>query len=263
MSVSFSDMGHGVRLVRFSGQSATQSFSRAFLPEIAKAINSGLSDSEVKAMVLTGEGKFFSAGADISAFQKSIDDGDSVELIRELTDILHPLLIKMRTSKTIIIAALNGASAGGGLGLALACDARVASSEGRMAASYSGIGLSPDGGTTWLLPRLVGEQIARKFFFENQIWSADEACVLGAIDEVVSEESLIDRAIEIANHWSQWGSHTKEATKHLLLTQNVNDFETHLKHEQTLIGAAGTTAAFAEGVDAFLNKRKPDFTRQE
>ena len=94
MSVSFSDMGHGVRLVRFSGQSATQSFSRAFLPEIAKAINSGLSDSEVKAMVLTGEGKFFSAGADISAFQKSIEDGDSVELIRELTDILHQLLIQ-------------------------------------------------------------------------------------------------------------------------------------------------------------------------
>ena len=214
-------------------------------------------------MVLTGEGKFFSAGADIVAFQKSIEDGDSVDLIRELTDILHPLLIKMRTSKTIIVAALNGASAGGGLGLALACDARVASSQGRMAASYSGIGLSPEGGTTWLLPRLVGEQVARKFFFENQIWSADEACALGAIDEVVSEESLIDRAIEIANHWSQWGNHTKEATKHLLLTQNVNDFETHLKHEQTLIKAAGTTSAFAEGVDAFLNKRKPDFSDKE
>ena len=115
MSVSFNDMGHGVRLIRFSGQSATQSFSRAFLPEIAKAVNAGLNDSDVKALVLTGEGKFFSAGADIAAFQKSIDDGDSVELIRELTDILHPLLIKMRTSQTIIVAALNGASAGGGL----------------------------------------------------------------------------------------------------------------------------------------------------
>ncbi|MDC3298222.1 enoyl-CoA hydratase/isomerase family protein, partial [Candidatus Poseidoniaceae archaeon] len=146
MSVSFSDMENGVRLVRFSGQSATQSFSREFLPEIAKAIDSGLTSPDVKALVLTGEGKFFSAGADIVAFQKSIEDGDSVDLIRELTDILHPLLIKMRTSKTIIVAALNGASAGGGLGLALACDARVASSQGRMAASYSGIGLSPDGG---------------------------------------------------------------------------------------------------------------------
>ncbi len=83
---------------------------------------------------------------------------------------------------------------------------------------------------------------------------------LKAIDEVVSEDYLIERAIEIANTWSQWGSHTKEATKHLLLTQNVNDFETHLKHEQTLIEAAGTTASFAEGIDAFLSKRKPDFS---
>ncbi len=247
----------GVTLIQLTGGSATQSFSREFLPKIRDAVMDNIG---CKAIVITGEGKFFSAGADINAFQKSIDDGDSVELIRELTDILHPMLVKMRTSKTIFVAALNGASAGGGLGLALACDARIASPSGRMAASYAGIGLSPDGGTTWLLPRLVGEQVARRFFLENQVWSAEQACALGAIDEVVSEGELIDRAIQVANDWSRWGSHTKEATKHLLLTQNVNDFETHLKHEQTLIEAAGTTASFAEGIDAFITKRKPDFS---
>jgi 2-(1,2-epoxy-1,2-dihydrophenyl)acetyl-CoA isomerase len=213
-----------------------------------------------KAVVITGEGKFFSAGADINAFQKSIDDGDSVELIRELTGILHPLLLKMRTSSTIFVAALNGASAGGGLGLALACDARIASPEGKMAASYAGMGLSPDGGTTWLLPRLVGEQVARRFFLENQVWDASEACHLGAIDQVVAADNLLARAIHVAKTWSQWGSHTKEATKHLLLTQNINDLETHLTHERTLIEAAGTTEEFAEGVRAFLEKRKPDFS---
>ena len=80
MSVSFSDMGHGVRLIRFSGQSATQSFSRTFLPEIAKAIDDGITSPDVRALVLTGEGKFFSAGADINAFAKSIDDGDAPHL---------------------------------------------------------------------------------------------------------------------------------------------------------------------------------------
>ena len=197
----------GVTLIQLTGGSATQSFSREFLPKIRDAVMDSIG---CKAIVITGEGKFFSAGADIKAFQKSIDDGDSVELIRELTDILHPMLVKMRTSKTIFVAALNGASAGGGLGLALACDARIASPNGKMAASYSGIGLSPDGGTTWLLPRLVGEQVARRFFLENQVWSAEEACKLGAIDEVVAEADLIERAIEIANSWSQWGSHTKK-----------------------------------------------------
>jgi len=254
MKVSQKD---GVTIIQLTGGSATQSFSREFLPKIRDVI---LEHIGCKAIVITGEGRFFSAGADLVAFQESIKKGNSVELIRHLTGILHPLLLKMRTSETIFVAALNGASAGGGLGLALACDARIASPSAKMAASYSGIGLSPDGGTTWLLPRLVGEQIARRFFFENQVWSADEAYELGAVDEVVAEDLLIERAIEVASTWSQWGTHTKEATKHLLLTQNVNDFETHLKHERTLIEAAGTTPEFAEGIDAFLSKRKPDFS---
>ena len=257
MNVSQKD---GVTVIQLTGGSATQSFSREFIPKIRDVI---LEHIGCKAIVITGEGRFFSAGADLVAFQKSIDEGNSVELIRYLTGILHPLLLKMRTSETIFVAALNGASAGGGLGLALACDARIASPGGKMAASYSGIGLSPAGGTTWLLPRLVGEQVARKFFFENEVWSAEEAFAKGAIEEVVSEDSLIESAVEVANTWSQWGSHTKEAPKHLLLTQNVNDLETHLKHERTLIEAAGTTSAFAEGIDAFLNKRKPDFSDKE
>jgi 2-(1,2-epoxy-1,2-dihydrophenyl)acetyl-CoA isomerase len=110
-----------------SGKTSTQSFSRQFLPEIADAIKSALSDNQVKAIILTGEGKFFSAGANIDDFKKSIDEGNATELIRELTGILHPLIVRMRQSATICVAALNGASAGGGLGLALACDARIAS----------------------------------------------------------------------------------------------------------------------------------------
>tara|TARA_B100001564_G_scaffold41727_1_gene30019 strand:- start:6347 stop:7129 length:783 start_codon:yes stop_codon:yes gene_type:complete len=259
MTVSSTDMGHGVRLIRFSGQSATQSFSRTFLPEIAKAIDQGLADQDVRALILTGEGKFFSAGADINAFAKSIEDGDAPQLIRDLTGVLHPLLVRMRQSPTISVAAINGACAGGGLGLALACDLRIGSHSAKMAASYAGMGLSPDGGTTWLLPRLVGDQIARRFFFENEIWSAEKANQLGAIDTIVDEESLIESALTLALKWSQWGSHTKEATKHLLDVQSVQDFETHLKHERTLIEAAGTTEAFKEGVSAFLEKRKPNF----
>lgn len=247
----------GITIIQFTGGAASKSFSRDFLPKIRDVIMKHIG---CKAIILTGEGKFFSAGADINAFKESIKASDSVDLIRELTGILHPLLLKMRTSPTIFVAALNGASAGGGLGLALACDARIASPGGKMAASYAGMGLSPDGGTTWLLPRLVGEQTARRFFLENQIWSAEEACHNGAIDEVVAADKLIQRALQIAKDWSRWGKHTKEATKHLLLVQNENDFETHLKHERTLIEAAGITKDFKEGVDAFLEKRQPDFS---
>ena len=259
MAVTIKDLGEGIALVTMAGKSATQSFSMEFLPRIAEAIQSTLANPSVKAVVITGEGKFFSAGADINAFAESIKNGDAPKLIRELTGILHPLIVKMRQSPTICVAAINGACAGGGLGLALACDVRIGSSGVKVAASYSGMGLSPDGGTTWLLPRLVGNQVSRKFFFENSIWNAKESLNYGVIDELVEDSELVDRAKEVAKLWSSWGLHTKEATKHLLDVQTNQDFETHLKHERTLIEAAGTTDAFKEGVSAFLEKRKPNF----
>lgn len=228
------------------------------MPVIAKAIRNCLNDKEVKAIIITGDGRFFSAGADISAFKESIDDNTSVDLIRYLTGLLHPLLAKMRESPKICIAAVNGAAAGGGLGLALACDYRIASPNAKIAASYSGMGLSPDGGTTWLLPRLVGMQKTRKFFLENQIWSATQALENGAFDEVVSD-NLLDEAVKIARNWSKWQAHTKEATKHLLDVAFENDFKKHLDHERTLIEASGITDGFKEGVTAFLEKRKPNF----
>jgi 2-(1,2-epoxy-1,2-dihydrophenyl)acetyl-CoA isomerase len=253
MTVQIEDRDNGVRIVRLTGAAASKSFSRESLPIIAEAIDSGLKDHSVKAIIITGDGKFFSAGADIHAFQEAIDADDAPQLIRDLTNILHPLLVRMRQSSTVVVAAVNGAAAGGGLGLALACDVRIGSPKAKLAASYASIGLSPDGGTTWLLPRLVSEQVSRRFFFENQIWSAEEALSAGALDEVVEADGLINRSIEIATNWSQWGNHFREATKHLLHVQTMNDLETHLKHEQTLIEAAGTTPEFKAGVSKFLN----------
>ncbi|MCH1541344.1 MAG: enoyl-CoA hydratase/isomerase family protein [Candidatus Poseidonia sp.] len=253
------EINDGICIIRMAGKTSTQSFSMEFLPSIAQSINEALSNSEVKAIVLTGEGRFFSAGADIHAFQEAIENNSAPELIRNLTGILHPLLVRMRTSSTILIAALNGVSAGGGLGLALACDARIGTSDARMAASYAGMGLSPDGGTTWILPRLVGEQVARKFFLSNEIWSAEEAHNYGAVDALTEPDELLPTAIAWAKTWSSWGAHTKEATKHLMHVQTDNDYASHLDHERTLIEAAGTTEAFQEGVKAFLEKRPPSF----
>lgn len=259
MSVEITDLSESIVLITMSGKTATQSFSMEFLPQIADTINQALSNPKIKAIVLTGEGKFFSAGADINSFAKSIEENNAPKLIRDLTGILHPLVMKMRQSPTICVAAINGACAGGGLGLALACDVRVGSSQAKIAASYSGMGLSPDGGTTWLLPRLVGDQISRRFFLENSVWDAQKCLQHGVIDELVEDSELITKSHQLAKLWSSWGEHTKEATKHLLDVQSTHDFETHLKHERTLIEAAGTTKEFKEGVSAFIEKRKPKF----
>ena len=135
MSVTSTKLDNGIRLIQFSGHSATQSFSRKFLPQIAQAIDAGITHPNIRAIILTGEGKFFSAGADIHAFAQSIEDEDAPQLIRDLTGILHPLLVRMRQSSTICIAAINGACAGGGLGLALACDARIASPKAKISST--------------------------------------------------------------------------------------------------------------------------------
>ena len=243
----------GIALFQMTGRTASNSFSRQSLAEIRDALDSLLNDESVRGIVLTGEGRFFSAGADIKEFQRCIEDGSIVKFIHDLTGMLHPLLLRIRRSAKVVIAAIDGAAAGGGLGLALACDARIAGPGAKLAASYAGIGLSPDGGTTWLLPRLVGDQVSRTFFFENQVWNSQTAFEYGAVEKL--SDDPIEEAIELARKWSKWG----EATKHLLDIQSVQDLETHLDHERLLIKAAGTTDDFAEGVAAFLEKRNPEF----
>jgi len=255
MTVERSTPRPGLRLLRLTGESATASLSKGSIPRIAAAIDEALQDPDVRSLVLTGEGRFFCAGADIDAFQAAIDANEAASLIRDMTGDLHPLLVRMRTSSTICVAAMNGAAAGGGLGLALACDARVAVPSMRIAAAYAGMGLSPDGGATWLLPRLVGVQVARRFFLDNGMWTAEEAFAHGAVDHIVSEEELLDSAMDLAERWGAWGPHVRESTKHLLHVTHDHDLETHLAHERTLIEAAATTPAFEAGVAAFLAKR--------
>ncbi len=257
--IEIEDHEPGIRVVRFSGEVASRAFTVESLDRIVEVVSSALREEAVRGLVLIGTGRFFLAGADVRAFQDGLEQGTVVSMIHELTGRLHPLELEMRRSSTVCIAAINGAAAGGGLGIALACDGRVASPGARLAASYARLGLSPDGGSTWLLPRLVGEQVARRFFFENEVWNAEQALDLGAIDDLVPEEGLLDAALEMARRWSRWSAHFREATKHLLDVQSTQDLEQQLDHERLLIKAAGTTAGFIEGVDAFLSKRDPSF----
>lgn len=248
-----------VAVVTLSAEAARNAFNSDSMSEISKTLNKLMDDSDIRGIVITGTGKFFCAGADIEEFQRSIEDGRIGPLVDDLTSILHPLQVRMRTDPTILIAAMNGAAAGGGLGLALACDARVAVADAKLAAAFFKLGLSPDGGTTWLLPRLVGNQATRRFFFNDEIWSGDEALEKGAVDEVVSQDNLVVRAVELASDWGQWSKISRSGTKQLLDASTSTFFQTQLEFEQALIIAASQTDDFAEGVAAFLEKRDPEF----
>ncbi|MCH2637948.1 MAG: enoyl-CoA hydratase/isomerase family protein [Candidatus Thalassarchaeum sp.] len=248
-----------VAIVTLSAEAARNAFNSDSMSQISTTLFELMDDSDIRGIVLTGTGRFFCAGADIEEFQRSIEDGRIGPLVDDLTSVLHPLQIRMRTDPTVLIAAINGAAAGGGLGLALACDARVAVPEAKLAAAFFKLGLSPDGGTTWLLPRLVGNQATRRFFFNDETWSGAEALEKGAVDEVTSSDELIDRAVTLASDWGQWSKLSRSATKQLLDASTSTFFETQLEFEQALIIAASQTEDFAEGVAAFLEKRDPEF----
>ncbi len=255
MAVNVERVPGGVAVVTLLAESAQNAFSIKSINEISRTLNSLMDDDEISAYVLTGSGKFFCAGADINEFRSCYDDGTIADLVRGLTDVLHPLLVKIRQSDTIFVAAINGAAAGGGLGLALSADYRVASPGAKLAAAFFPLGLSPDGGTTWLLPRLVGEQKSRRFFFENETWSAIDALEYGAIDEVTNTEDLVGRATNVAKDWGKWAKASRGGTKQLLESQSNSIFSDQLKKEQERIVAASQTEEFSDGVNAFLQKR--------
>ena len=247
-------------IVTLSGSTSRNAFDSSGIELISSTLNGLMDDPEVRSIVLTGTGRIFCAGADIDSFQNAIENNSIGELVMELTGILHPLLARMRGDSTIIVAAINGAAAGGGLGLALACDARIASYEALLVSAFFRLGLSPDGGSTWLLPRLVGVQRARTFLFNDETWDATTALEVGAVDEVVDSGELLSRAKQLAKEWGKWANHSKKSTKQLLDSQSSAFFETQLEFERMLITQSSMSSEFIEGVNAFQEKRVPDFS---
>lgn len=249
----------GVAVVTFARAETMNSLDPKTMWHVRHTILGLLEDPRVRAIVLTGSGKAFCAGANVKEMQEAAASGRSTQWVLDTTAELHPLLLELHASAKPVIAAVNGAAAGGGLGLALVADCRIGSPEARFAAGYFGIGLSPDGGSTWLLPRLVGEQRTRRFFFGNEVVAADEAKAIGLLDELVPAASLVPRAIEVARTWGAWAARSREGTKRLLESQSTSSFADQLETERGLIAAAAGTADFKEGTTAFTEKRKARF----
>ncbi len=249
----------GVALLTFDNAVHFNSIDARIMGDMHRKITGLLADPKVRAIVLTGKGKTFSTGADVKQFAAGVKDGSTVQWVLDTTAELHPLLIDLRESGKVFVAAVNGVAAGGGLGLALAADVRVGGPDARFAAGYFGLGLSPDGGSTWLLPRLIGEQRTRQFFFTNEVMPATTAFELGLLDELVDPDQVVPRALAIAAEWGAWAERSREGTKRLLDAQSGVPFEQQLDLERGLIAAAAGTKDFKEGVEAFGAKRKPRF----
>ncbi|MFL2975609.1 MAG: enoyl-CoA hydratase/isomerase family protein [Candidatus Thalassarchaeaceae archaeon] len=263
MPVSSDMLDGGVALVTLSPDASADTFAPANLDALLSTLYEIMSDPLCRSVVITGSGRFFSTGGNIDDFASGIESGEIGDRVQEMTDKLHPLLLRMRTSEKVFVCAINGSVAGGGFGLALASDYRVCVPQAKLASAFFRLGLSPDGGMTWLLPRLVGNQVAKRFLFNSEVWSGEKAMEIGAVDELVEESILVERSLEVAREWGKWSVNSRRGTKQLLDASTSTFFETQLQFEQSLMVASSKTTDFAEGVRSFKEKREPSFGAEE
>ena len=205
-------------------------------------------DSRIRAVVLTGAGRGFCAGADIS--------GDVGNARQVLLEAWNPLVTTMRSLQLPIIAAINGVAAGAGVSLALACDLRVAATSARFELSFAKIGLMPDAGLTWLLPRVVGLGRANEMALLGGRVTAAEACDWGLVNRLSEDGEALNDAVEMARRFAEL-SVSVAAIKQAHHRALESDFPSQLTHEAETQGWLQQQPDFAEATQAFAAKRPP------
>lgn len=227
---------------------------------LMKAAISADEDDDVRAILITGSGRLFCAGGDVAAFGGA---GDKLPtFLKEITAYLHVAITRLIATNKPVISAINGAAAGAGVGLALVGDIVLLGSSAQLNVAYTAIGLSPDGGTSWLLPRLVGLRKAQELCLTNRRVAADEAEKMGLATRVVPDAELQDEALALANKLASGATGALGATRHLLRNSFSNGIEAQLELEGQNIAKLGRSRDGREGIAAFIAKRPPVFGRE-
>ncbi len=231
------------------------SFNREMALEFQSALKNAQKDDNVRAIYITGEGKAFCAGQDLS---EAIDpSGPGIETI--VAEHYNPIVILLRIIEKPIVCAVNGVAAGAGANISFACDITFAGRSANFIQAFSKIGLIPDSGGTYTLPRLIGFQQATALMMLGEKVSAEDAVHLGMIYKMVEDADLQTTAFQTAKTLSEMPTKSLGLTKRLLNKSFSNKFEDQLFQEQMLQAEAGQTYDYNEGVKAFLEKRKPVF----
>jgi 2-(1,2-epoxy-1,2-dihydrophenyl)acetyl-CoA isomerase len=227
-------------------------FGREFLAA-AIAIRT---DPRVRAVLLTGEGKNFCFGGDLRGMVAS--GGDVAAFLTELTTNLHAGMAHLLRASAPVVAAVNGTAAGAGLGLVLAADLAIAARSAKFAPAYTGVGLTPDASTTFLLPRAVGYKRAMELFLTNRVLDAEQALDWGLVNQVVENDQLSDTAAALVARLAAGPTHAYGALK-ALIAESQPGLEGQLARESRTIAERGVSAEGREGIAAFLEKRTPNF----
>lgn len=231
--------------------------------ELAKALLQAAikcdQDPDIRCVVLTGSGRFFCAGGDVTVFEQAKRQIPS--LLSELAGTLHLAISRFMRMEKPLVVVINGTAAGAGMSLALIGDYIIANEKAQFAPAYGAIGLSPDAGLTWHLTKLVGLRKAQEILFLNQKLSAEEACQIGLISKVADFENLLKLQTNVVEQLVSSALPALGNIKQLLLNSHQNSLETHLELEARAIAKISLGAPAQEGLAAFLEKRPAQFNK--
>ena len=250
------EVADAVALVTLDRPEALNALTVGLKVELLAAFRAIARDRSIRAVVLTGAGRAFCAGQDLKERQSP----DAAPLAVELRERYNPIVRAMRALDQPIVGAINGVAAGAGASLAFACDIRVAAAEASFMLAFGRIGLVPDSGATWLLPRLVGGAKAAQLALTTDPLSAADAERFGLVAAVVPADEVVEAARAVAVRLAGLAPAALASTKHALDRAWDIDLERALEEEAHRQGVAGASADHAEGMAAFLEKRPPRFT---
>ena len=227
--------------------------------ELLDALRSAEKEDDVHCLIITGSGRAFCAGEDIQDLRGQYESGENPKLGERLLLKYNPIIRQIRRMEKPVIAAVNGVAAGAGAGIAYSCDIRVASDNAKFLQAFVKVGLAPDSGTSFFLPRLAGFSKALELSLTGDELTSKDAERLGLVSKVVPAEQLMGTARELATKLARGPSRAIGLTKRALNKSISSDLETVLEYESYLQEIAGATADHIEAVRAFFEKRKPVF----
>ncbi len=251
------EIDNAIATITLNRPDAANAFNLALATELNQAANRCMHDSEVRVVVLCANGKLFSAGGDLSVMSEAGDRVDAA--LKLLTDQLHTAFSTLMRMRAPLIVAVNGAAAGIGLSLALIGDITIASEKASFTLAYTAAGLSPDGGATYLLPKIIGIKRAKEMMISNRRLSATEALDWGIVNRVVAPEALHDETAAMAKTVAQGATNAFGSVKSLVLSGFTESFESQMVLEVEEITRNAMSRDGQEGIQAFLQKRRPDF----